>query len=121
MVNQAYRQSINIKEWVIDKPNANSLNPLIIHFDRIMDHALLQSMIHIKDDEKKLVYGHWEILGQEQLIQFIPEKPWKEGTYRIEMDSRIEDVSGNNLNNLLDQKVGAKNSNIQYLIRLFTI
>ena len=59
VVNQAYRQSINIKEWVIDKPNANSLNPLIIHFDRIMDHALLQSMIHIKDDEKKT--GLWTL------------------------------------------------------------
>lgn len=121
VVHQAYRQSIKINEWVINEPNVNSLNPLIIHFDRIMDHALIQSMIQIKDHENNFILGRWEILEGERLIQFIPEKSWTKGTYRIEMDSRMEDVTGNNLNNLLDQKVGAKNSNLQYLMRLFTI
>ena len=103
VVNHAYRQSIEIKEWVIDKPKANSYNPLTIHFDRIMDHALLQSMIQLKDDEKNLVEGHWEILAQEQLIQFIPAKKWQKGTYQIVLDNRLEDVAGNNLQSLLDR------------------
>ena len=103
LVNHAYRQSIKVKEWVIDSPKANSYSPLTVHFDRMMDHALLQSMIQIKDDEKSLVEGHWEILGQEHLIQFIPAKVWQKGTYQIVFDNRLEDVAGNNLQALLDR------------------
>jgi hypothetical protein len=111
VVNNAYRQSIKIHEWVINKPKANGNNPLIIHFDRIMDHALLQSMIQIKDDEKNLVVGHWEILEQEQLMQFIPSKKWQKGNYQIVFESRLEDVAGNNLQNLLDHNQSEEENN----------
>ena len=104
-VKDAYRQSINIDEWVIDKPKAKSYNPLTIHFDRIMDYALLQSMIRIQDEEKNEITGHWETLEQEQSIQFIPEKEWQKGNYHIVFDRRLEDAAGNNLQGLLDEKI----------------
>ena len=118
LVHHAYRQSIQIKEWVIDCPKANGKNPLIIHFDRMMDHALLQSMIQIKDEEKVLVEGHWETLEQEQIIQFIPEKKWQQGNYQIVFDSRLEDVAGNNLHTLLDliESKEENNTNLYQII-----
>lgn len=72
--------------------------------DRIMDHALIQSMIQVEDEEKNLIPGHWEVLEQEQLIQFIPEKRWQKGRYQIVFNSRLEDVAANNLQGLLDQE-----------------
>ncbi|MEO1217914.1 MAG: hypothetical protein AAFY45_30580 [Bacteroidota bacterium] len=108
VVNYAYRQSIKTKEWAIDSPTANSYNPLRIHFDRMMDHALVQSMIQIEDDEKNLLEGHWEILQEEHLLQFIPTQIWQKGSYQIVFDNRLEDVAGNNLQSLLDQKESKK-------------
>ena len=72
-------------------------------------YALIQSMIRMEHEDAKLVAGHWEISGDERAATFFPEMPWKKGTYRVIMDGRLEDVSGNNLNNLLDQKIKAKN------------
>lgn len=120
-VTKAYRQQIKVDELEIQKPKANNNDTLNIYFDRIIDHALVQSMIRVEDENKNLVVGYWKTSEDERIIQFIPEKPWKNGTYQIIMDSRLEDIAGNNLNNLLDQKTGAKNSNIQQIIRRFTL
>ncbi len=103
VVGKAYRQYLEVNGLEIDKPKANSYDTLRIHFDRVMDHALVQSMIQIKDEERNLIAGRWIILEQEQLIQFIPEKNWQIGNYQIVIDSRLEDVAGNNFQTLLDQ------------------
>lgn len=121
VVGKAYRHQIKVNELEIQKPEANSDDTLSIFFDRIVDHALVQSMIRIEDENKNLIVGYWETSEEEKTIQFIPEKTWKKGSYQIIMDSSMEDVSGNNLNNLLDQKTGELNSNIQQIIRPFTI
>ena len=91
-----------ISDWLIETPKTNTNNSLTLKFDRIIDHALIQSMIQLVDDKNNYVEGHWEILGKEQQIRFIPVKNWKNGNYRIIVDSRLEDVAGNNLQNLLD-------------------
>lgn len=111
VVGKAYRQSIKVQEWELHKPAANSDDALSIHFDRIMDHALFQPMIQIEDEEKNLIAGYWEGLEQEQLIQFIPEQKWQPGKYQIVIDSRLEDVAANNLQNLLDQNETEEGNN----------
>jgi len=102
---EAYREKIKPTEWAVEKPTINSLDKLSIHFDRIIDHALIQSMIQIRDSTENLVEGYWEILDYEQQIQFVPKNKWEKGSYKIEFDTRLEDVSGNNLNNLLDHHI----------------
>ncbi len=119
---QAYRESIRVNEWGILKPNDNSYDTLSIHFDRVMDHALIQSMIQFEDEENNLIVGHWEVLEGEQLIQFIPEAKWQRGNYQIVFDSRLEDVAGNNLNSLLDESVTHKHhhkeaSNLKFIVK----
>ena len=121
VVTKAYRQSIKVDELEIQIPETDSEEKLSIHFDRIMDHALIQSMIQIKDENEKVIAGYWQTSEDEKMVQFIPENPWQKGTYQIIMDSRLEDVAGNNLNNLLDQKTGTMNSNVQQIIRWFKI
>jgi len=109
LVKEAYRHQIKINKWHLSQPNANSYDALSIHFDRIMDHALIQSMIHIEDEEKNLIDGYWEVLENEKRIQFIPEEKWQKGNYQIVFDVRLEDLAGNNLNSLLDESVSQKN------------
>lgn len=118
---KAYRQTIKVDELEIQKPEADSKEILSIHFDRIVDHALVQSMIQIKDENEKVITGYWQTSEEEKIVQFIPEEIWQKGMYLIIMDNRLEDAAGNNLNNLLDQKAGEKSSNVQKTIRRFTI
>ena len=102
VADNGYHQDIKTNDWFIDVPEANTNDPLTLKFDRIIDHALIQSMIKLENSEKNYIAGHWEILENEQLIRFIPEKKWMKGNYQILIDSRLEDVAGNNLQNLLD-------------------
>ena len=47
---------------------------------------------------------------------------WKKGIYQVIMNGHLEDVSGNNLNNLLDQKLNADNKlGPEEVIRKFSI
>ena len=101
-VMKAYRHQIRINKWVTKEPKLNSYDTLLIQFNRIIDHALIQSMIKLVDDEGKQFTGHWEILEKERSMKFIPENKWRKGKYQIIIDSRLEDVAGNNLQNLLD-------------------
>lgn len=113
MVVKGYRQHIRINDWGLDVPKANTNDSLTLNFDRIIDHALIQSMIKLEDEENNIIPGYWEILETEQSIQFIPEKNWKQSNYRIVIDSRLEDVAGNNLQNLLDHIKTDEESNIE--------
>lgn len=122
VVGKAYRQQIKVNELEIKKPAANSDDTLSIYFDRIIDHALVQSMIQLEEEENNPIEGHWEVLENEQLIQFIPEAKWQKGNYQIVFDSRLEDVAGNNLNSLLDEKVNPKKHhkeafNLKFIIK----
>ncbi|MEM7334499.1 MAG: Ig-like domain-containing protein [Chloroflexota bacterium] len=115
IVGKAYRQLISVNEWVLHKPAANSYDSLSIYFDRVMDHALAQSMIQIIDEKRTPVPGRWVILAQDQLVQFMPQYNWQNGQYQIVIDSRLEDVAGNNLQTPLDRielkQEGNKKSN----------
>jgi hypothetical protein len=108
IVGSAYRTTLKVGELYIQKPEANSTEKLSIHFDRIIDHALVQSMIRIEDEKNKAIAGSWETSGDETVVHFIPAKPWKKGKYKIIMDGSFEDVAGNNLHNLLDKKGACK-------------
>ena len=99
----AYRHHIKIDEWEIDIPKVNTNQGVTVRFDRIMDYALIQSMITMEDVNHNQIAGYWKTLEHEKQIQFIPEKNWQKGTYQIVFDHRLEDVAGNNLQVLLDQ------------------
>ena len=105
IVIEAIREKIKIEKWALEKPSLDSHGKLFIHFDRIMDHALIESMIQIRGDEENLIEGQWELLDNEKRVQFIPQNKWEKGDYKIEFDTRLEDVSGNNLQNLLDHAI----------------
>lgn len=102
-VGTAYRTTININSWNIDTPEVESTQPLSIHFDRIMDHALVQSLIQIKNEQNQNIEGTLEISESELVLHFTPSEKWLKGHYQILLDSWFEDVAGNNLNSLLDQ------------------
>lgn len=102
---KAYRQKMDLNNWSLEKPSLNSLDVVTLRFDRIIDHAIVQSAINIVDEQGAFINGYWEIPDSQRLIYFVPKTPWKKGKYRIEFDTLLEDISGNNLENLLDHHI----------------
>lgn len=120
-VSSAYRINIKTKDWEINSPKIASKESLVIKFDRIFDHALLQKMIVVKDENDEIINGEITISEYEKKWSFTPELIWKNTTIFIQVDSRLEDISGNNLQDLLDHTVeqGSKTTRIVRLpIRL---
>ena len=119
---KAYRDPIGFEDLEVIEPRESTFESLVINFDRIMDHALIQSMIQLESEDGNRVSGKWELSQDETKAIFYPEEPWKIGLYSLRMNGRLEDVSGNNLNDLLDQKLNSENNiNPEELTRTITI
>ena len=91
-----------VSQWQLKAPEALTQKPLTIHVDSRMDHALVQRYIFIKHKSKGEVNGTFSLNKDDQTIQFTPASPWLPGNYVIHIDTRLEDLAGNNLRQLFD-------------------
>jgi hypothetical protein len=98
----------NPETWKLVSPQAETRTPLEIQFPDPLDHALLSVFIHIEDDQGKRVSGEVALLNQETVWQFHPIQSWNRGRYRLWIDSRLEDLAGNNLHGLFDRPMGER-------------
>ena len=101
-VAEAQRSPLDSRNWKIDAPEAGTVEPVKLKFDRPMDHALLQLMIMIFDSNGKPIEGRIEILEDETQWNFRPAAQWKSDQYLIKINSLLEDLAGNNLKNTFD-------------------
>lgn len=103
---QAYRKQINTSDWKFSSPKINSKDALTIQFDRSFDHALLQQhMIVINNAKGDPINGTVVVNNMESEWVFTPWLPWKNENYFIVVNAVLEDISGNNLHDLLDHTV----------------
>ena len=71
-------------------------------------------------EKTTIIAGHWESFGKwNNPYNSSPIKKWKKGNYQIIIDSRLEDITGNNLQNPLDQNKteGENNSETHHYIK----
>ncbi len=100
---KAYRASEPVrtahspKRWQITPPPAGTRKPLIVRFPRALDHALTQAMIQVEDDAGRTIDGAIRLAAQEHEWQFTPKAAWLPGAYQLQIDTRLEDVSGNRI------------------------
>ena len=99
-VTVADRTKVSPQHWKVVSPIAGSLDDVVISFDRPMDHALALKYISIKG-LSGVVSGHAQTVG-DAVWKFTPDDPWLKGEYVIEISPLLEDVAGNNLNNVFD-------------------
>ncbi len=95
--------SPNPNQWGISPPPSKTKDPVIIQLHESLDYALLMETIQIFDDHDNAIKGFIELDQEERNFQFIPEEFWNSGDFKIRIESRLEDLSGNNLNRLFDQ------------------
>ncbi|MGB5782219.1 MAG: hypothetical protein WBM42_10150 [Eudoraea sp.] len=81
---------------------ANTTEALRINFGESMDAVLARESLRILFQGEFYVGGNYRLDKQEEIILFTPVNTWKKGTYDIISESKIEDLSGNNMNHLFD-------------------
>ncbi len=109
-----------ISNWTLRVPSARSREPLEIHFDEPIDFATALEGIEIFDQTVP-VTGLFMLSDHESTGLFRPDENWNAGKYRIKIASRIEDLSGNNLNRLFEEDILSNTEGPQYYWMEFEI
>ena len=91
--------------WFVELPRAETKEPLRIVLHESHDYVLLQEAIDIHDDKNNILPGVWSITEEETVLSFRPTTNWSSGSYHIRIESRLEDLAGNNPNRLFDRDV----------------
>jgi len=102
-VGPAIRARIDPAAWQLHLPAARSTEPLIVEFDRPLDHALLEHCLSVNDTAGVSVDGVGSADPGGRSWRFEPESPWKAGRYSLIVDSRLEDLAGNSLVRVFDR------------------
>lgn len=103
----------DMSAWVITAPEKGTKQSLVITLPEPLDYSLLREAISVytKND---LVAGMIKLGYKERVLKFSPDVLWSAGDYTIKIESRLEDLAGNNLNRPFDRdlskegKVGEK-------------
>ncbi len=92
--------------WTIH--NRQPDHSLEVDFKSPLDYGLLSTTLHVVDEKETEVLGAWQIGDEEKKASFLPDSPWVEGSYLLQIETRLEDLAGNNLNRAFDVDVRNK-------------
>lgn len=99
------------EDWLVNVPDSGSKSTLQINFNEALDYSLLNDVFMLLNQENEKVSGEWEIGIEEKSIAFTPRFAWEKGEYKLEIESRLEDLAGNNLNRLFETDLENKSGN----------
>jgi len=85
------------KTWKREVPAAGSRDALGLRFPEPLDRAMLERVFAVQNASGAEVAGRITIDQQDTRWQFIPEKPWAAGTYRVTFANELEDLAGNSI------------------------
>ena len=97
------RTRVDPHHWRLEPPVAGTADPLVVRFDRPLDHALLQHCITIVDAEGNHVVGRACIPSGERSWHFAPAARWERARYRLVVEPILEDLAGNSLRRVFDR------------------
>ena len=83
--------------WEIQAPKSQTRDALLVAFPEPMDHALALRMIRVTRETGELVEGAPALDDEEQRWRFTPASPWRRGSFRLSVQTTIEDLAGNNI------------------------
>lgn len=101
-IKDADRTVLAINHWTIIAPLAGTKYPLIIRFDKPLDHALALKYISVTHPSLGIIDGVAALKQDDQLWVFTPDNPWTAGSYALQISPYLEDPAGNNFNNPFD-------------------
>jgi hypothetical protein len=94
-----------VDRWTLSTPRRDSRSALSVQFFEPLDFSLIQSAIQVLDENQQAIPGQIQLMQEEKGIVFIPEGSWKKGAYQLQVQSRLEDLAGNNLSRPFDRDI----------------
>ncbi len=94
--------AVDETDWRLISPTVGSLDPLVVHFDRVMDAALCDDEIGVLTPSGEVVLTSVSLASSGTTAQIIPSRPWNAGEHSLVVSERLEDVCGNRLGEALD-------------------
>ena len=102
-------QSPSPAQWKLKVPASGTTEPLEIDLIESLDYSLLNDAVQLFDADRVPVAGMVKLGDEESTFTFIPNESWKHGDYTLQIEGRLEDLAGNNLNRPFDRDLSAKN------------
>ncbi len=95
-------EAVDESRWRLVSPAVGSLDPVVVHFDRVMDAALCEDEIGVLTHSGEVVQTHVALAPDGTVAQVFPSHPWRPGDHRLVVSEHLEDVCGNRLGEALD-------------------
>lgn len=99
----AMRTRVEPAKWQRSMPPAGSIEPLIVTFDRPLDHALVRRCIAVRREEGARIAGIAEPSADDTGWSFAPASRWRPGRYLLAIQTYLEDLSGNSVRRVFDR------------------
>ena len=101
-VSEPVLEAIDETDWHLVSPAVGSLDPVVVHFDRVMDATLCEDEIGVLTASGEVVHTNVSVAPDGTTALIIPSQPWNSGELRLVLSERLEDVCGNRLGEALD-------------------
>ena len=97
-------------QWVVQRPVSGDRTPLHVEFGEPVDHVAVHRFVTVRSAEGRRIPGTWALDPDDAGASWTPDGPWSTAGehHRLQIDSRFEDVSGNNLTAAFDQAMGSE-------------
>jgi hypothetical protein len=109
-VSDAVLDAIDETHWRLDPPTAESRDPAVVHFERVMDAALCQDEIRVLTRSGEVAQTRVSLTPDGTAARLTPSHPWRTGEHHLVASERLEDVCGNRLGEALDHDLDAGGS-----------
>jgi len=97
------RSLVEPSSWMLAVPPAGSRVPLVVHFDRPLDAALVARCLVVVDATGRPRHGASAIGAEERSWSFRPASAWKADAHELVVDAVLEDVAGNSVARVFDR------------------
>jgi hypothetical protein len=101
----AAEQIVDPETWKLASPAAGSTSPLAVSFPAPLDRGMLERVIGVVDANGEPVPGDIDVEADETRWLFTPDQPWSAGSYKVLVDSNLEDLAGNSIGRVFEVDV----------------
>ena len=95
-------------KWDIKAPAAGTREPVKIKFAEPLDHGLLERLLVVYDSGGQRQLGTATVVGGEKEWRWKPDAAWAPGSYRVVVETILEDRAGNSVARLFEEVGGRK-------------
>ena len=100
-------EALDEARWRLVPPTVGSLDPVVVHFDRVMDAALCAAEIAVLTPSGEVIQTRVSLAADGTAARLIPSHPWHAGEHSLVISDRLEDICGNRLGEALDHELDA--------------